>query len=353
MRESQGFPSTQGVDIMRRASVSIHGGAVDPLAGSRMRVSLQGLSVNSAGSRFSAVTPYGAQPLPSATAGVATMNSASSPLAGRHPLAFGNGNNALSNSFAPVRTQGSMYDDRVVAPSSQASNDSVQVISLGCACGPKMAFQDMGMGAATLPFDWVTTTAEGVMDFLRTGFKGFFDFDRKVEKNVQGHNITAFRSRRHGFWHDDPTQQSTREKYQRRIARLMATDARTQPVLFVRLAATSDELRTADVFAKTLQSQFGPRAMLLLIIDCQPANAPGACTVAGIDNLLIHYLPGASGTDKFCGPIRNAVDWAANRPSQCKQLGNMAAAIGTASPVTPGFYGMGGIPAFEGIPEMC
>jgi hypothetical protein len=230
--------------------------------------------------------------------------------------------------------------------------DAIQLVSLGCACGPKLAFKEMGRGAETLPFDWITTTSDGVLDFLRSGFQGFFDFERKVNKDVGGMDITAFRSRHHGFWHDDPTLRETHEKYNRRFARMLSINAHSQPVLFVRLAATSEEIRTVDKFMGHLTSQFGPRAYLLLIIDCQGANAPGPCTVKGLDNLLIHYLDGCSGITKFCGPVDTALDWAAQRQVQVLQVQDLEAASNLAKPVTPGYYGMGGMPAFEGVPEM-
>merc|ERR1712194_252783 len=98
--------------------------------------------------------------------------------------------------------------------------------------------------------------------------------------------------------------------------------------------------------------QFGSQAVLLLLIDCQGSEALGPCTVGGLDNLLVHYLNGANGTTKFCEPIKNALDWAARLPTRAVQLRDLAAAAAVAKPVTPGFYGMGGIPAFEGVPEM-
>jgi hypothetical protein len=236
--------------------------------------------------------------------------------------------------------------------SQEVSKDTIQLVSLGCACGPKLSFKEMGRGAETLPFDWITSTSDGVLGFLKSGFHGFFDFERKVEKDVGGINITAFRSKHHGFWHDDPTLDETHEKYHRRFARMLSIDAHKQPVLFVRLAATSEEIRTVDQFLFQLTSQFGPRAYLLLIIDCQGANACRPCLVKGLDNLLIHYLEGGSGIKKFCDPVDNALDWVANKQSQYTQVQDLAAALNLAKPVTPGYYGMGGMPAFEGVPEI-
>merc|ERR1719401_1105409 len=265
-------------------------------------------------------------------------------------------------SLTSLSSMGSLPSESIAAqnlpaPQNSASlrqpiaKDNIQLVSLGCACGTKLAFQEMGRSAESLPFDSITTTSEGLLNFLRSGFQGFFNIERKAEKNVNGASITAFRSRQHGFWHDDPTQAATQEKYNRRFKRMQAISAHSQPVLFVRLAASSEEIGTVDQLLSQLISQFGPESLLLLIIDCQGANASGQCSVKGFDNLLIHYLNAVDGVNKFCEPIDAALDWAAAKPVRCVQVKDLADAQHLAVPVTPGYYGMGGMGAFEGIPE--
>jgi hypothetical protein len=254
---------------------------------------------------------------------------------------------SVATSNLPAPQQGATLQQSI-------AKDDIQLVSLGCACGPKLAFNEMGRGAATLPFDWITTTSGGILDFLRSGFQGFFDFESKTEKDVGGITITAFRAKQHSFWHDDPTLADTHEKYNRRFERMQAISAHSQPVLFVRLAATSEEIQSVDQLVNQLISQFGPYARLLLIIDCQGANAiiSGLCSVKGIPNLFIHYLSGGDGVNKFCEPIDAALDWAAEKPVRCVQVKDLADAQCLAVPATPGYYGMGGIGAFEGIPDL-
>jgi hypothetical protein len=233
-----------------------------------------------------------------------------------------------------------------------AEKDSIPLVSLGCACGPKLAFKELGRGAETLPFDWIATTADGVIEFLTTGFQGFFDFTRKIEKEVAGAQLTVFRSHRHSFWHDDPNDASMRERYQRRIARLFSMDARTRPVLFVRLLANTEELALVEKLSDKLTEKFGHNAMLLVIVDCQTSNAVGPCIIEGLNNVLIHYLTGGDGYEKFCDPIDNALNWAARRPTRCVKVPTLKAACVLATPGQSGNYGMGGIPSFEGIPDI-
>merc|ERR1719326_241609 len=113
---------------------------------------------------------------------------------------------------------------------------AIPLVSLGCSCGPKMAFDELGRGAETLPFDWMCTTIEGVIGFLSTDFQGFFQYNSQENAHLpeSGTRITVFRSTRHSWWHDDPNDPATQEKYNRRIQRLNSMKAFNEPILFVR-----------------------------------------------------------------------------------------------------------------------
>merc|ERR1719401_534533 len=71
------------------------------------------------------------------------------------------------SSLSPSSTFGSLTSESMAAqnlPEPQAAaslrqsiaKDDIQLVSLGCACAIKMAFKEMGRGAETLPFDWIT-----------------------------------------------------------------------------------------------------------------------------------------------------------------------------------------------------
>ncbi|CAE8600647.1 unnamed protein product, partial [Polarella glacialis] len=101
---------------------------------------------------------------------------------------------------------------------------AVQLVSLGSYCGPKLSFQKMGRGAETLPFDWIRSRMEGILHFLRTDFRGFFEFVTEM-KVPSAHQMVMFRGYHHSFWHDDPRDASMHERYTRRIARFWSLDA--------------------------------------------------------------------------------------------------------------------------------
>ncbi|CAK0888409.1 unnamed protein product, partial [Prorocentrum cordatum] len=146
----------------------------------------------------------------------------------------------------------------------------------------------MGRGAATLPFDWIRTTVDGLLHYIRSDFSGFFDFVTKLP--VPGCNrMVMYRDRLHSFWHDDPEDPAMREKYARRIERFNQLDARVRPVLFVRSAAATEELLRAAELVEVLVARFGKEARLLLILNFQDATA-GPAFVKGVPNLMVYYL---------------------------------------------------------------
>eukprot|EP00913_Durusdinium_trenchii_P023897 g22442.t1 len=177
-----------------------------------------------------------------------------------------------------------------------AQTQSIMLVSLGCYCGPKLSFKNIGRGAETLPFDWMRTRHEGLMHFLQgnwdeeSNYNGFFEFTSK--KVVPGCQMTTYRSYYHSFWHDDPTDPGMHERYKRRIKRFNEIDAESKPVLFVRTIPTTEELENVPALMDLLIKRHGKQAFLLLIIDFQK-TAQGAAVVEGIDNIMVHFLSGS------------------------------------------------------------
>jgi len=227
--------------------------------------------------------------------------------------------------------------------------NAVQLVSLGCYCGPKLTFQQIGRGAETLPFDWIRTRLDGILHFLRHEFAGFFEFRGKVA--VPGCSMTCFRGPLHSFWHDDPTEPSMREKYTRRINRLLSIRADEQPVLFVRTVGFNDEVVRASELLGELQNTFGSQSKLLLILDFQK-DPHGPFTVSGIPNLLLYLFCREAHDTSGMGPYRDAVlcglDWAVGRPVAQGSFPSLQAVAQVAQPTDFGNTGLGGLPAFEG-----
>lgn len=233
------------------------------------------------------------------------------------------------------------------------ATNNVRLVSLGCYCGPKLSFQQIGRGAETLPFDWVRTRLDGVLHFLRTNFAGFFDFVTQMPVPGTSGNMVMYRSHLHSFWHDNPTEPSMQEKYRRRIARLMKMNADQQPVLFVRSVGSTDELPRAGELLSELTLRFGRHSKLLLIVDFQ-STPHGPFVVQGYPNLLIYLFcreaHDTSGLGPYNAPVRCGLDWAVGRPVGEVGLPSLEAALQAAQPTNFGDTGLGGLLAFEEPP---
>lgn len=235
--------------------------------------------------------------------------------------------------------------------------DAVRLVSLGCSCGPKLSFKELGRGAETLPFDWLRTTSRGVLNFLSTGFQGFFDFRSKInaslEQNGKRKDVPAFLASGHSFWHDDPTSEDMQTKYRRRIERFSQIDATAQPVLFVRSVASSQEIPESDKIMRQLMRSFGQQAKLLVIVDFQENDAEtGARRVDGLDNLLMYFNNTAKAESRaapYTLPIKVALDWAVGRPIPARSFRNLQEAHASARETDWGMFGLDGCPAFVDV----
>jgi len=255
-----------------------------------------------------------------------------------------------------VKEQESDYLDKF--PLGQNTCDpetnAVPLVSLGCYCGPKLSFQKMGRGSETLPFDWLRSTIDGLLHFIRTDFSGFFDF--VTEQKVPGvQAMTMYRSPIHSFWHDDPTDPSMHERYHRRFARFKAIDARSGPVLFTRVAVSTEELMKIPELLGELVQRCGDGVRLLVILNFQE-RISGPAFVEGLPNLMLYFLSSevhrrestAFGLP-YVEPVRHGLDWAVGRPLQAHRFPHVQAARAAGDESYWGYNGLGGLKAFEGL----
>jgi hypothetical protein len=174
----------------------------------------------------------------------------------------------------------------------------------------------------------------------------FFDFTSTESFEVASTPITVYRNAAHSWWHDDPTDPACREKFARRIARLKAIQAHDTPVLFVRVVATTDELPEADTLLHVLAQEFGPQAKLLLIVPAQRDPALGPHLIDDKENLLVYLAPMAN----YAEAISAGLSWISGQLLNCKRSRSLTSIEGLL-PAHTGFFGMGGVPAFENIPD--
>lgn len=234
---------------------------------------------------------------------------------------------------------------------SGSGTDHVRLVSLGCMCSPKLSFQRLGRGAETLPFDWTRTSLRGILHFMRSGFDDFFDY---VTVQPGCGNMTMYRSQYHSFWHDNPDDPNMREKYMRRIERFQNIDASSQPVLFVRAVASTDELADAEEFVQELHVRFGELAYLLLIIDFQYKQQGLALVNSVRGNLLLYHHRAEDrepSVAPYMKPIEEALLWVVGSNSSVTQFVDMGEAIDRTDKTDWGCIAHGGQRSFEERPS--
>jgi hypothetical protein len=182
----------------------------------------------------------------------------------------------------------------LAAADGELSQGGVALVSLGCFCGVKLSFRKLGVGAATLPLDWMRTRIEKVIEFLQTDFGTFYD-GLNGPIAVPNTNLLAFRGGGHSFWHDDVRQPETRSKLQRRIDRLREVGRTSSATLFVRALATTEELSRVEELHAELARRFGGDGsrVFLLAIVCMQERTQGPMVVGSSSpGLLLYCLTG-------------------------------------------------------------
>lgn len=163
------------------------------------------------------------------------------------------------------------------------ARDLVQVVSLGNSCATKLSIRRLGLDEATLPCDWIRSSMEGLLHWLRHDFNGFLCAEGRYDLTMQDCAMTVFRSRTHSFFHDDLDDAGTKEKLQRRVDRFLGLGAESmardapRALLFVRSVASSSELQHVETLFDLLKERFecnGRKVYLHVIIDSQPFAGP-------------------------------------------------------------------------------
>eukprot|EP00929_Paragymnodinium_shiwhaense_P118451 TRINITY_DN90373_c0_g1_i1.p1 TRINITY_DN90373_c0_g1~~TRINITY_DN90373_c0_g1_i1.p1 ORF type:complete len:682 (-),score=101.12 TRINITY_DN90373_c0_g1_i1:450-2495(-) len=232
-----------------------------------------------------------------------------------------------------------------------SATEHIRLVSLGQNCGPKLSFKHLGRGAASLPFDWSRTRLDGILKYIREDFKEWYDYvTREPVPGIQ--KMIMFRDQLHSFWHDDPNDPGMRERYDRRIERFNQIDARTAPVLFVRVVVVKSEVIRMAELLLLLQDKYGPQAHLLCILNHQE-RAQGPSVVQGWDNLMVYFLEkGAHSVHKrntaYATPIKVCLDWMVGRPTSALPFDGLEQAHQVADQIQiTTLDGLGGLQAFE------
>ncbi|CAK0894615.1 unnamed protein product, partial [Prorocentrum cordatum] len=245
----------------------------------------------------------------------------------------------------PPRGQGA--GDEQGTASIDVTDGDVALVSLGSYCGIKLSFRKLGIGSATLPFDWMRTRIEKVIEFLQTDFGTFYDgLDDPIA--VPGTNLLAFRG----------------DRLQRRIDRLAELGRTSPTTLFVRALCTTDELSRVDELHAELVQRFGGggNRVFLLAIVCMQERTRGPVVCSSNPGLLLYCLhPSAHEHEKYGGepaPFCEPVAWALRRirrapaAEEALEFPSAAAllASGGLTRRSMGLDGMNGVASFAAAP---
>lgn len=164
--------------------------------------------------------------------------------------------------------------------------DSVEFISLGCFCAVSHCLQLLGLKKNSYPFDWVRSSAEGIMHCLDMQFEDFLTYSTY---EIKGQYVVFGGTRWGGsFWHHNLEVPLTKTDMERRVSRFFgASGASNVPAqksrFFVRVVNSSREVTAAPRLREALRRAL-PEAgeiFLLTVVDLQ--SSPGPLAIPGVD----------------------------------------------------------------------
>ena len=132
-------------------------------------------------------------------------------------------------------------------------------IGIGGWCGTAFGLKGSNLRSYALPFDWIRSKFEGVIDCLGNNFENFLPKTYQKEKNGK---MGAYRGRQFSFFHDDFENNLNAEvdKYKRRINRFQELLRSNQRIIFIRTTVTNnylDEINLSNSFHSAM-SEFFP-----------------------------------------------------------------------------------------------
>lgn len=141
-----------------------------------------------------------------------------------------------------------------------------RIVSIGGWCGVSLVVRKrLGLCPEAFPFDYILSSFEGIVHFLRNDFDGFFPdkiapcIENGGPRFVGPHTI---------FLHHDLQEKAVMDAFQRRIRRFLDLLAGEDPVLFVRVSgAYFDETHLIPEFVSVIRERFPALKFRLLFIS--------------------------------------------------------------------------------------
>eukprot|EP00747_Dinoflagellata_sp_TGD_P170135 gnl/TRDRNA2_/TRDRNA2_200929_c0_seq1.p1 gnl/TRDRNA2_/TRDRNA2_200929_c0~~gnl/TRDRNA2_/TRDRNA2_200929_c0_seq1.p1 ORF type:complete len:433 (-),score=80.74 gnl/TRDRNA2_/TRDRNA2_200929_c0_seq1:27-1325(-) len=168
-----------------------------------------------------------------------------------------------------------------------------EFVSLGCACGVARALQALNLVKFAYPFDWVRSSAEGVIHCLDKRFEDFLTFSAVSQPDGSAGPIYTATGWGGSFWHHDPLSADTTATFTRRAERFLGLRevAPTKPRIFVRALNATKELETIPLLLQALRRVLPScDVRFLVLVDCQKANGLKRLKESSGNELLFYFL---------------------------------------------------------------
>ena len=145
-------------------------------------------------------------------------------------------------------------------------------VSIGGLCNPNLALRGSGLRHCSLPFDWVRSKFEGVIECIESDFSNYYPKKIIPTKWIK-ENKVFFRGKHFTFFHHDITDKTVISKLNHRIGRFKKVIYGNDIIFMRTMLYTSEydkELKHVEDFHAVMKSRFpGTSYKLVFTIENQ------------------------------------------------------------------------------------
>eukprot|EP00933_Yihiella_yeosuensis_P072348 TRINITY_DN80723_c0_g1_i1.p1 TRINITY_DN80723_c0_g1~~TRINITY_DN80723_c0_g1_i1.p1 ORF type:complete len:694 (+),score=146.44 TRINITY_DN80723_c0_g1_i1:108-2084(+) len=249
----------------------------------------------------------------------------------------------------------------------EAAKDALAIVSLGYHEYLGKAIEADGMNAKESPFDGTFVRMEGVLHFIQNDFEDFFDTtaEEKVEIAESGSRYTVRRSCYHSFWDLDRTTsantstseaalvQASQQRFENRIRMWRQLALSDRPKLFVRAAATAEDIALIGEVYTELKKRFKGNVMLLVLVSGQAQSR--TFSVAEYYWVLVQFMAHdanvefAGSVHGFVPSIKTSLDWAVEKDTKAAVVPDFKTLQSLATSPSISLVGPAKVPLFEDL----
>ena len=139
-------------------------------------------------------------------------------------------------------------------------------ISIGGWCGTAFGLNGCQLRNCSLPFDWVRSKFEGIIDCIENDFANYFP-NPIIHEKIGEYN--AYRGKFISFYHNNLEEITEIEKLKRRITRFNKLLTETQEIVFVRTTTTlnyEDEIKLTKKFHDVMKRKYSNTNYILVFV---------------------------------------------------------------------------------------